>query len=256
MAPKQPMPTLVALATYNEAENLPSLVEAIRAQLPDAEVLVVDDNSPDGTGRWCDQYAADRDWMHCIHRPGKMGLGSAAWTAMQWAVEREFDWLITLDADWSHSPEALPSMVEASAEADLVIGSRYCPGGGVQNWPMHRRVLSRVVNQATRWSLGAPVGDASGAYRMYRVELLRQIDWQALREPGYAYLEEILSRLLQLGARVAEVPITFRDRMAGQSKASAREAWGKLRGLRRIAWRRFRGARSGGASEAETAARS
>lgn len=235
------MRTLVALATYNEVENLPSLVEAIRRQLPDAQVLVVDDNSPDGTGRWCKRYAADHDWLHCIHRPGKQGLGSAAWTAMRWAVEEGFDWLITLDADWSHSPDALPSIVAASADADVVIGSRYCPGGRVENWPAYRRVLSRIVNQATRWSLGARVGDASGAYRMYRVEVLRQIDWQSLRESGYAYLEEILWRLLQLGARVVETPITFHDRTAGKSKASFQEAWGKLRALRRIGWQRLRG---------------
>src|SRR5687768_15097594 len=130
---------LVALATYNEIENLPSLVAAIRAQLPNADVLVVDDNSPDSTGRWCDEEAARSPWFSVIHRPGKLGLGSAAWTAMQAAIDRGYELLITLDADWSHPPEALPRLVAASADADVVVGSRYVSGGTIAGWPASRR---------------------------------------------------------------------------------------------------------------------
>jgi len=234
------MRILVALATYNEIENLPSLIEAIRKQLRTADILVVDDNSPDGTGQWCDGFAEAHNWFRCIHRPSKMGLGSAAWAAMQHAIEADYDWLVTMDADWSHPPDALPDLVAATEKADVVIGSRYCPGGGVENWPLHRRMLSRAMNFATRWAIGGDVSDASGAYRMYRVATLRQIEWSKLRSTGYAYLEEILWRLLRLDARIVETPIVFTDRVAGQSKAGVGEAWGKLRALRRVLWRRIR----------------
>jgi dolichol-phosphate mannosyltransferase len=232
---------LVALATYNEIDNLPSLVAAIRAQLPDADVLVVDDNSPDGTGRWCDDEARRSPWFSVIHRESKRGLGSATWAAMQAAMDRGYEYLITLDADWSHPPEAMPELVLTAADADLVIGSRYCPGGGVSGWPWSRRVISRAMNAATRLALSMPARDASTAYRLYRVELLRQVDFTHLTATGYAYLEEILWRLHRLGARIAEVPVVFTQRRAGASKTSHREAAGKLGTLARLAWERLRG---------------
>src|SRR5688500_10395441 len=155
--------TLVAVATYNEIENLPSLVAAIRTELPDADILVVDDNSPDGTGRWCDEEAARSPWFSVIHRAGKLGLGSASWTAMQAAIDRGYEWLITLDADWSHPPEALPRLLAAAQtrQADVVIGSRYVPGGTIAGWPASRRVVSAIMNVATRVALGLPLRDAS-----------------------------------------------------------------------------------------------
>ncbi len=230
---------LIALATYNEIENLPTLVAAIRAQLPDADVLVVDDNSPDGTGLWCEEFARTTAWFTVIHRAGKLGLGSATWTALQAAIDRGYDVVVTLDADWSHPPEVLPALVAATANADVVIGSRYCPGGRIEGWPWSRRAVSRAMNLATRAALGVPVRDASGACRAYRVELLRRVDFSQLTSTGYAYLEEILWHLARLGARFAEVPIAFADRRHGASKVHAGEAVGKARMLGRLAWRRM-----------------
>ena len=229
--------TLVAVATYNEIENLPSLVAAIRSHLPDADVLVVDDNSPDGTGRWCDEEAKRSSWFSVIHRAGKLGLGSASWTAMQAAIDRGYACLITLDADWSHPPEALPRMLAAaeSEQADVVIGSRYVPGGAIEGWPLTRRAISLGMNALTRLSLGLPLRDASGACRLYRVAKLRELDFSQLTATGYAYLEEILWQLHRRGARFAEVPITFTDRRAGASKVHVGEAWGKLSVLARLA---------------------
>ena len=235
------MMLLVAIATYNEIENLPTLVAAIREQLPDAEMLVVDDNSPDGTGRWCDEEAARSPWFSVIHRKGKLGLGSASWTAMQAAIERGDEWLITLDADWSHPPEALPRLVAAAADADVVIGSRYCPGGEIHGWPPSRRVVSKVMNAATRLTLGIPVRDASTACRLYRVAKLAELDFNDLHATGYAYLEEILWQLHRRGARFAEVPIAFTDRRAGASKVGVGEAVGKAKVLARLAGRRLSG---------------
>ena len=223
------MMLLVAIATYNEIENLPSLVAAIRKQLPNADVIVVDDNSPDGTGRWCDEEAARSPWFTVIHRPGKLGLGSASWTAMQAAIKRGYEWLITLDADWSHPPEALPRLLAAATDADVVIGSRYCAGGEIHGWPLSRRIVSKIMNAATRLALGVRVRDSSGACRLYRVAKLSELDFGELRATGYAYLEEILWQLQRRGARFAEVPITFTDRRAGASKAGVSEALGKAK---------------------------
>lgn len=230
---------LIALATYNEIETLPSLVAEIRKQAPQADVLVVDDNSPDGTGQWCDHEAARSPWFSVIHRAGKLGLGSASWTAMRAAIDRGYDLLITLDADWSHPPEALPRLIAAAKEADVVIGSRYCRGGRIVGWPRARRAVSIAMNMATRVALGVPVRDSSGACRIYRVDALKRLDFAQLTATGYAYLEEILWQLHRQGARFAEVPITFTDRRAGASKVDAGEAWGKLQVLSRLVKRRW-----------------
>ncbi|MDC0936693.1 polyprenol monophosphomannose synthase [Pirellulales bacterium] len=228
---------LVALATYNERQNLPSLVAAVHELLPQARILVVDDNSPDGTGGWCDEFAAENDWFTCIHRPGKLGLGSASWAAMESAVSQQFDFLITLDADWSHPPDALPRLLAAAEEegADVVIGSRYCPGGGVDGWPRSRRMVSRVVNAVATRLARLPARDCSTAYRLYRVNCLSRLDFTKLRASGYAYLEEVLWALARDGAKVVEVPIIFTERRAGKSKANLREAWGKFQVLSRLA---------------------
>ncbi len=232
---------LVALATYNELDNLPTLVAAIHTRLPDADVLVVDDNSPDGTGQWCDEFARTNPWFSVMHRAGKLGLGSATWAAMQYAIDRGYDTVVTLDADWSHPPEVLPALVAATADADVAIGSRYCPGGSIEGWTWQRRVVSRAMNFATRLSLGLPVRDSSGACRAYRVDVLRKLDFSQLAATGYAYLEEILWQLGRRGARFAEVPIAFADRRSGASKVDASEAVGKGRVLARLAWQRLTG---------------
>jgi dolichol-phosphate mannosyltransferase len=230
--------TLVALATYNEAENLPGLVDAIFRAIPDVEILVVDDNSPDGTGRWCDDRARGEPRLHCLHRPRKLGLGSATLDAMRFALVRDCEVLATLDADWSHEPADLPALVEATGRADVVIGSRYVPGGQIEGWPWHRRLLSRWINAASRVLLRLPVRDASGAFRAYRTARLRELRLERVRSSGYAYLEEILWHLDRAGATFAEVPITFRQRRAGESKINLREAAGKLATIFRLAFRR------------------
>jgi dolichol-phosphate mannosyltransferase len=226
--------TLVLLATYNEIENLPGLVDEIRRVLPNADVLVIDDNSPDGTGRWCDERAAAEPRLYCLHRPGKQGLGSATLAGMQWALERDYELVITMDADWSHDPRHLVELVRAADSADVVIGSRYCPGGAIEGWPIRRRAMSRVMNALTRFALRLPIGDTSGAFRAYRTSALRKLDLSRIHATGYSYLEEILWHLHQVGADFAEVPITFHERRAGKSKISVGEATDKLATLYRL----------------------
>lgn len=229
--------TLVGLATYNEIENVSLLVDEILHELPDAMVLVVDDDSPDGTGRWCDERAGGEPRLRCLHRPSKLGLGSATLAAARIALDENFDVFVTLDADGSHDPRFLRALVQATENADVVIGSRYCEGGAIEGWPWHRRVLSRLVNAAGRRALRLPVQDTSGAFRAYRVAKLREIDFDQIASVGFAYLEELLWHLARAGATIAEVPITFRQRRAGRSKISLREAAGKIATISRLAWR-------------------
>ncbi len=231
---------LVAVATYNEIENLPSLVQAIHEELPAANLLVVDDNSPDGTGTWCDEFANQAPWFTCLHRAKKLGLGSALRAAMLAAIEQNYALLITLDADWSHPPNLLPQLVQASENAEVVIGSRYCPGGRIEGWPWRRLMASRTINWATRFALGLPIRDCSGNYRAYQTKCLEQLRWENLQDDGYAYLEEILWHLKLLGCQFAEVPIVFTDRRAGESKINSREMLGAARTLARLALSRTR----------------
>jgi dolichol-phosphate mannosyltransferase len=230
--------TLVALATYNEMENLPALVDEVLRVLPDAEILVVDDNSPDGTGRWCDDRADIEPRLHCLHRPGKQGLGSATLDAARHAIANDYEVFVTLDADWSHDPRYLPDLIRATEHVDVAIGSRYCPGGGSEGWPWHRRVLSRGMNGLSRGLLRLPIGDMSGAFRAYRVETLRGLDLDRIRAGGYACQEEILWHLDRAGATFAEVPIMFHQRRSGRSKISLGEAAGKVATLVRLALKR------------------
>jgi len=225
---------LVALATYNEINNLPSLVDAIHSVLPDAELLIVDDNSPDGTGQWCDERAKTDTRLKCLHRPGKQGLGSATLSAMRFAFDGPYDLFVTIDADWSHDPQYLPTMVSATLDADVALGSRYCSGGKIEGWPLHRRVLSRWMNWLSGVALRLPVRDTSGAFRAYRIEALKKIDLDNIRSTGYSYLEEILWHLHHAGTKMVEVPITFRERRAGRSKINASEAVGKVSTLLRL----------------------
>jgi dolichol-phosphate mannosyltransferase len=221
--------TLIIVATYNEIENLPQLVAGIHQHLPDGSILVIDDNSPDGTGRWCDEQAAADPRFHVIHRPGKLGLGSATVAGLQFAIDHDFTWAVTMDADLSHDPQHLPAILAAAEDpehpADLVIGSRYVPGGHIEGWRLHRHVMSRFINTYARWLLRLEPRDCSGAYRCFRVELLRKIDFAQLTSQGYALLEELLWTVQRHGARIREVPITFVDRRHGQTKIDYREAW-------------------------------
>lgn len=226
--------TLVALATYNEIENLPGLAAEILRVLPAADLLVIDDNSPDGSGRWCDAFAAGESRVHCLHRPGKLGLGSATLDAFRWALARDYDVVVTMDADWSHDPAYLPALVAATERADVAIGSRYVAGGSIVGWPLHRRMMSRLVNGLSGNLLRLPIRDASGAFRAYRVSALRRISLREIRATGYAYLEEIVWNLTRANARFVEIPIAFHERRAGQSKINLREATGKVATILRL----------------------
>jgi dolichol-phosphate mannosyltransferase len=222
--------TLVAVATYNEIENLPRLTDEIFRHAAHADMLVVDDNSPDGTGAWCDRRAACDERLRVIHRAGKLGLGTASIAAIRHAIERDYELLVTLDADFSHPPERIPDFLRRmhcadSPPADVVVGSRYMPGGGVQGWTLGRRITSRLVNAYSRLMLGLPISDCSGAFRCYRVAVLRTLDLAGFRSTGYSYLEEILWMLKRNDARIAEIPFVFVDRREGHSKINLREAW-------------------------------
>jgi len=216
--------TLITIATYNERASLPGLIEAIFQFAPHADVLVIDDNSPDGTGQWCDEQADATPRLHCLHRAGKLGLGSAVVAGMRHAIDQYYDFVINMDADLSHHPRYLPAIRAAAETADVVIGSRYVAGGGTENWPLSRRLMSRAINAYTRPLLGLPVRDCSGGYRCVRVALLKQLDFGSIRSHGYAFFEEFLWRMKRLGARFREVPITFVGRSEGESKIDAREA--------------------------------
>jgi dolichol-phosphate mannosyltransferase len=220
---------LIAIATYNEIENLPRLVSGIFHHLPQAQVLVVDDNSPDGTGRWCQAAARDDDRLHCLVRLGKLGLGTAAVETIRYALTHDYDLLIHMDADLSHDPRYLEPLIAAMTDddgkpVDVAIGSRYVAGGGVQGWPWYRRWMSRLVNHYARSALGLTCHDCSGSFRCYRVTCLRRLNVDAIRSRGYSFYEEILWWIQRAGGRFVEVPIVFTDRRHGRSKINLREA--------------------------------
>jgi dolichol-phosphate mannosyltransferase len=222
--PGTEMRLLVTVATYNEVENLPRLLGEIWQVAPQADVLVIDDNSPDGTGRWCDEKAATEPRLKVVHRAGKLGLGTATIAGMQYAIEHGYEGVLNMDADFSHHPRYIPAILAAMKNADVSIGSRYCPGGGTKDWPLSRQLMSRAVNTYARCLLGLKPRDTSGAFRCYRISLLKQLDFTAIKSRGYSFQEEILWRLKRLGARMVETPILFADRERGQSKINKQEA--------------------------------
>lgn len=215
---------LVSLATYNERDNLSSLAEEIHANVPRANILIIDDHSPDGTGDLADRLAAANPQIHVIHRPGKLGLGTAILTAMQYAMDERYDLLINMDADFSHHPRYLPDVLAGMNAHDVMIGSRYIPGGGVVNWPWSRRLLSGGVNTLVRLLMRIPAHDTSGAYRCYRISKLRETDLKSLRSRGYSFQQEVLYRCRRAGCRIGETPIIFENRRAGTSKVNLKEA--------------------------------
>lgn len=226
--------TLVTVATYNEIENLPRLIAEVFQYAPHVDLLVIDDNSPDGTGRWCDEQAVRDRRLRCLHRPGKLGLGTAILAGMRYAIDQGYAQVLNMDADFSHHPRHLPALLAGMRDqagqpaADVMIGSRYVPGGGVVNWPLRRKLMSRLVNAYARTLLRLAPRDCSGSYRCYRTALLARLDFAAVRSRGYSFQEEILWHLRRLGARFGETPITFEDRRLGTSKINAREAWQAL----------------------------
>ena len=219
------MRTLVVTPTYLEAENITEFLTKLRAAVPDADVLVVDDNSPDGTGDLAEQAAKELGQIEVMHRPGKSGLGVAYRAGFAWGLERDYQVLVQIDADLSHDPAVLPTLLSALDDgADLVIGSRYVPGGSVPHWPMHRRALSRYGNWYTSLALRTGVKDATAEFRAYRAEMLRKVRYDTTRAVGYGFQIELAYRVWRVGGRIVEVPITFTDRTRGQSKMSARIA--------------------------------
>jgi dolichol-phosphate mannosyltransferase len=238
---------LISLATYNEAGNLQPLVDAIREQAPDASILVIDDNSPDGTGRIADELRESLPGIHVIHRPGKLGLGTATIAAMRFAIEQGFDLLLNLDADFSHDPEYIPALRAGMADHDVMIGSRYVPGGGVEGgFNFKRKFMSTGINTYARMMLGLKSRDNSGAFRCYRVSKLAEIDFDQIRSRGYSFQEEILFWCQEVGCRIGETPIVFKDRRAGVSKINQREAVVALRILFELGLARRLGRLSGG----------
>jgi dolichol-phosphate mannosyltransferase len=232
--------TLVTVATYNERENLPRLLDSIRAALPDADVLVVDDNSPDGTGKLADEYAKRDSHIHVLHRPGKLGLGTAIIAGMRYAIEQGYDYLTNMDADFSHPPSSLPELTAGMRHHDVMIGSRYVPGGTIVGWSLRRKLMSRAINFYSRVLLGLRARDCSGGFRCYRVEKLRLIDFEQIRSRGYSFQEEILFHCRRVGCRIGETPIRFEDRRLGESKINSKEAVAALWVLFQTAIRRWR----------------
>lgn len=240
--------TVVIIPTYNERENLDLIVDRVRAAVPAADVLVADDNSPDGTGAIADARAAADPQIHVMHRPGKQGLGAAYLAGFAWALENGYDAVVEMDADGSHQPEQLPALLEALGDADLVLGSRWVTGGRVVNWPRSRELLSRGGNTYTRLALGVPLKDATGGYRAFRASTLRRLGLSDVASQGYCFQVDLAWRAVKAGLRVVEVPITFVERERGASKMSrnivvealwrvtvwgAQERTGRLLGRRR-----------------------
>jgi dolichol-phosphate mannosyltransferase len=238
---------LVIIPTYNERENIESIVGRVRASTPEVEILVADDASPDGTGEIADRLAADDDHVHVLHRAGKEGLGTAYIAGFGWGMEHGFDVLVEMDADGSHQPEELPRLLSALEDSDLVIGSRWVGGGKVENWPKKREVLSRGANTYSRVMLGFAVHDSTGGYRAYRATTLQKIGIDDVSSQGYCFQVDLTLRTVRAGLRVTEVPITFVERTRGASKMSRaviREAfqrvtqWGLEYRLGRLVGRR------------------
>ncbi len=212
---------LVIIPTYNEARNLQQILPLVLEQDERIEVLIVDDNSPDGTGRLADEVAAGEPRVHVLHREGKLGLGTAYRAGFRWALDRDYEFVFEMDADFSHDPKHLPEFLQAAADADLVLGSRYLDGRvTVVNWPMPRLLLSYCANIYARVITGLKVCDSTGGFKCYRRRVLEAIDLEAVHSNGYAFQIEMSLRAARKGFRIKEIPIVFVDRTEGESKMS------------------------------------
>jgi dolichol-phosphate mannosyltransferase len=233
--------TWLILPTYNEAENLERIVHAALPRLaeasPEHRILIVDDNSPDGTGEIADRLAAEMDAVEVLHRAAKRGLGRAYVAGFARALEGGAELVIEMDADFSHDPADLPPLIRAAEDADLVLGSRYVRGGGVSDWGLFRRALSRAGSLYARAILGVPVRDLTGGFKCFRRSTLEAIDYAHARTDGYGFQIELTYRTYRKGLRIVEIPIVFRDRRAGTSKMTARIA---LEAVRKVPALRFR----------------
>ncbi len=211
---------LVVIPTYNERDNVEGIVERVTRSVPDANALIVDDGSPDGTGKIADELATGDPRVHVLHRTGKAGLGAAYIAGFSWGLQRDYGVLVEMDADGSHAPEQLPSLLRALRHADVVLGSRWVSGGTVVNWPKSREMISRAGNLYTRVALGVNLRDATGGYRAYRRTVLEAVDYRDVASQGYCFQVDLAWRASRAGFRVVEVPITFADRERGESKMS------------------------------------
>ncbi|HEV8265507.1 MAG TPA: polyprenol monophosphomannose synthase [Gemmatimonadales bacterium] len=231
---------LVVIPTYNEAVNLPNIVPLVLAQDPRLEVLVVDDNSPDGTGRMADELARANPRVHAQHREGKLGLGTAYIHGFRWALERGYDYVFEMDADFSHDPAYLKDFLKAIVDADVVLGSRYLEGRvAVVNWPMGRLLLSYFANVYARWVTGLHIWDLTGGFKCFRRRVLEAIDLAQVRSNGYAFQIEMSVRAWRKKFTLREIPIVFVDRAEGQSKMNrsiVREAVWMVPRLRLMGW--------------------
>ena len=232
---------LVAVCTFNEVANLPELTRRVFDAVPDCHLLIIDDESPDGTAAWVEAKMQTEPRLRLLRRSGPRGLGGAIRAAFQYAVNHSYLYLLNLDGDLSHDPAMLPVMLQIAksrSDIDVVVGSRYLPDGNVQGWPLHRRVMSRLVNQFATTVLRLPVSDCSGSFRCYRVSALAAIDPSTIRSNSFAVLEEVLVKLRLINAKMVEVPIRFSDRQLGTSKLTAGEAARSIWQLLRVAIRR------------------
>ncbi len=241
---------LVMTATYNEIDNLPSLVSEVLQTVPQVDFLVIDDNSPDGTGAWCDQTAAYDPRIQCLHRSGKLGLGTAIIAGMKYALEHGYKYVLNMDADFSHHPGYIPAMLAGmdppnGKPVDVMIGSRYVRGGGTVDWPIKRKLMSRAVNLYARWMLWLKPKDVSGGFRCYRVSKLAELPLEQVESRGYSFQEEILWMLRKQGARFGETPILFADRERGISKINQAEARAAARIILKLGLKNLLGQRVG-----------
>ena len=219
------MKALIVIPTYNERENLRPLLSQVFAQGLPTEVLIIDDNSPDGTGAMADELAAADPRVHVMHRAGKMGLGSAYVAGFRYALERDYDAVFEMDADFSHNPDSLPEFLRELETADLVVGSRYLHGVTVVNWPLKRLILSYGANVYSRVITGIPIKDLTGGYKCFRRRVLESLDLSRVRSDGYGFQIEINYKAWRKGFRIKEIPILFVDRRAGESKMNRRIVW-------------------------------
>ncbi len=217
---RQRVRSLIAIPTYNERENIAELIAQVLANAPTTDLLIIDDNSPDGTGQVVDELAAKDGRIHALHRPGKLGLGTAYVAGFRYAIAHGYDFVFEMDADFSHDPSYLPRFFAAAQNSDLVIGSRYIAGGGTPNWSPLRRFISGGGNRFARTMLGIPIHDCTGGYRCFRVSALRTLNLDAISAQGYAFQVELAYNFWKSGFRWVETPIIFEDRRVGKSKMS------------------------------------
>lgn len=216
------MKTVIIIPTYNEYDNLRPLVQAVFSYAPGCDLLIVDDNSPDGTGELADELSQEDNHIHVLHREGKQGLGKAYIAGFKYAIAQGYDAVFEMDADFSHDPRYLPDFLKTIEHADLVIGSRYIPGGATPNWKLIRRMISGCGNFFFRFMLGVPIHDCTAGFRCYRREVLENIDLDSVQSHGYGFQVEMTYRVMKAGFRIVEIPIVFIDRRVGLSKMSGK----------------------------------